>query len=310
MSSGTRAYRDAIAHWLPRVATDFETRFVGSGEHFTFSDLVHYLTPIAPAIRADPYVVTVHDLIHLLFPHLFSKRTAAYYATLGKLVTRGARIVCVGDVRTVADCERFFGIGAERCRVVELGYDPAMLLSQEKEVGERPYILYAGNHRRHKNLGVLFAAWSALSSNIELDCYVTGQDDFGDSLSRYGRSSGKIVVLGNVPQERLWRLYRGATAYVHPALSEGFGLPMLEAGVLGTPVIASNESVPSMLASGATRFPATDVRSLTQAISGVVYDAAGSRRRASEVAASLRAYTWQRFAQGIAGVYREILAEK
>ncbi len=54
--------------------------------------------------------------------------------------------------------------------------------------GPRPYLLYVGNHREHKDLATLFAAWSALPEEWHVDLYLTGPDDFGGELQqRSGR---------------------------------------------------------------------------------------------------------------------------
>jgi glycosyltransferase involved in cell wall biosynthesis len=322
MSTGTRAYLDALQTWLPCVAPDLTIASVGRGEHFGIDEyvrlpleiarlaprLVHYLTPLAPAVRWTPYVVTVHDLIHLAFPALHGSGSRWYYATLGARVIRNARRILVGDERTVDDCVRFFGVSPERCSVVPLGFDPALLANTIAESHERPYLLYAGNHRAHKNLATLFAAWQALPPEVELDCYITGKDDLPENVLRY-RTGGRLLVLGDVDRSRLWRLYRGALAYVHPAFAEGFGIPMLEAAASGTPVLASFECVPSILRSVARTFPARDVDALRDLLVHAVHHAEEERRRARELVTEISTYTWERFAGAVAVVYREVLSE-
>ena len=82
---------------------------------------------------------------------------------------------------------------------------------------------------------------------------------------------------------------------------------MLEAAVVGTPVIASKESVPGIVAPYATTFPARDARTLADILRGAVSAPAALRRRAAEGVTPLRAYTWDRFAAATAAVYREVL---
>ena len=101
--------------------------------------------------------------------------------------------------------------------------------------------------------------------------------------------------------------YRAASAYVHPALVEGFGLPMLEATVLGTPVIASSSAVPSIVAPYARTFAPHDTLALRAALTDLAANPAPYRRRAAEGSVALRAYTWDRFAAGTAAVYREVV---
>lgn len=323
MSVGTRRYIEELLQRAPRAAPDLRFARVGSGEHFTAAEqialplqiarlaprLVHFMTPLAPAVRPAPYVVTVHDLIPLRFPNLVNPAARPFYATLGRAVVRGAARVCVSDERTAADVERYFAVEGSRCRIVPLGYDSTLLASSDAEIGARPFLLYAGNHRPHKNLGVLLAAFASLPPALELDLYLTGNDDFAGGLRRFGRMGGAVTALGDVAGERLARLYRGALAYVQPSLFEGFGISMLEAAVVGTPVIASDGAVPSVLREAAQVFPAGDAGALRDALLAVAQAPDTARRRAREVAPRLRAYTWDRFAAAMTAVYAEVLTE-
>jgi len=101
--------------------------------------------------------------------------------------------------------------------------------------------------------------------------------------------------------------YRAAHAYVHPAFCEGFGIPMLEAAVVGTPVIASDGAVPRIVAPYAATFGPAETVKLTELLEAVLRDPQPFRSRAAEGVVPLRAYTWDRFAAATAAVYREVL---
>ena len=321
MSGGMRAYVEQLSRALPRVAPDLRVVRLECGDNGTLAEqaglaldvraerprLVHWPTFFVPLLALRrPYVLTVHDLIALKFPAMHRPATVAYYRTVVPFLARRAARLLVGDDRSVADCERYLGVAPERCRVVPLGYDPALLARGERETGPRPFFLYAGNHRAHKDLPTLFRAWAAL--DVPVDLYVTGEGAAAVSTG-YAREGAAIVALGDVPVDRLWRLYRGALALVHPALAEGFGISMLEAAAAGTPVIAADASLPGVLAGIAETFPAGDSRTLQALLQGAVADPNALRARADAGTVRARAYTWDRFASTIAGVYREVLEE-
>jgi alpha-1,3-rhamnosyl/mannosyltransferase len=154
-------------------------------------------------------------------------------------------------------------------------------------------------------LATLFAAWAALDPALDVDLYLTGPDDLAPGTLRPARARGEMRFLGDVGTERLARLYRSTLALVHPALSEGFGLPLLEASAVGARVIACADAVPGPLRPHVDTFPAKDVHAL-----GVLMTQAVGRSPQSEESRRFaRTFSWDRCARETAGVYREVLEE-
>ena len=322
MSAGVRAYVRALIDGLPRVAPDIRLHAAGRGLNFGLDEqvrlpaeidrlkpaLTHYPTIFAPLRRRKPYVAMVHDLIHLQYPQYFGAATALFYTVAAKPMLRGAALLLMSDERTVDACVALLGVERDRCRVVPLGYDPAQFAPAEARTPRRPYIMYAGNHRPHKNLGVLYEAWAGLPEAVALDLVVTGPADEA-ALARYRRPGSELRFAGTLNDAHLVAGYRAASAYVHPALVEGFGLPMLEAAVAGAPVIASTSAVPSIVAPYAWTFAPHDTLKLRATLTDLVANPAPYRRRAAEGRDAVRAYTWDRFAAATAAVYREVVDE-
>lgn len=323
MSVGMKAYALELAERLPRVAPDLQFAVFRDGSNFGWdeqvrlplairrarADVAHFLSLYTPAFPPRPYVVTIHDLIHLRFPEYFKSKVGPYYRTVVRLVCARAARVITDDDRTVADLQRFLGVDPSRVRVIPLGADDRYFAPVEPMPAHRPYILYAGNHRPHKDLATMFAAWSGLPGELALDLYVTGSDDFGDA-AKYARERGRIVALGDVPADALASYYAGAAALVHPALCEGFGLPMLEAMAVGCPVIACEDSIPGILRDVSVTFAPRDVSGARSAIARILSDDALRTRLKEEGRGRARAFTWDRCAAQTAQVYREILEER
>jgi glycosyltransferase involved in cell wall biosynthesis len=311
-SMGMRAYTRAITERVPRLAPDVELVPVESplalhplALRAARPQLVHLPYLEAAPLVPRPYVAMVHDLIHLRFPRLFSRATAAYWRFVAAPLYRGAARVLVSDERVAADCAALLGVRGERIRVVPLGYGDAVP-GAEPWPAERPYALYAGNHRPHKGLETLYAAWAALPGDVALDLVLTGPDEPA-VRSTYVRENGAISFLGDLDDATLARRYRGALVYVQPSLAEGFGIPVLEAAVAGTPVLATTTSVPSVVAPYAQTFAPGDASALGALLAALARDPARARARAAEGAEALRAYTWDRFAASTAAVYREVV---
>jgi len=311
-SMGMRAYTSALLERLPRVAPDVELIPVDSplplhplALRAARPHVVHLPYLEAAPLVPRPYVAMVHDLIHLRFPALFSRATAAYWRFVAAALYRGAARVLVSDPRVAADCVALLGVARERVRVVPLGYGDGIPDAPAWEAA-RPYVFYAGNHRPHKGLDTLYGAWSALPSDVALDLVLTGSDEPA-VRARHARPNGTIAFLGEIDDATLARRYRGALAYVQPSLAEGFGIPALEAAVAGTPVLATATSVPAVVAPFAQTFAAGDAGALASLLAALVRDPSRARERAAEGAVLLRAYTWDRFAASTAAVYREVV---
>lgn len=319
MSVGMKAYASELAARLPRVAPDFHFTIFRDGANFGWDeqvrlpaamrranvDLAHFLSLYTPLFPPRPYIVTVHDLIHLRFPKYFKSKVGPYYQTVVRAVCARAECVITDDERTVTDLERFLHVPRPRVRVIPLGVDDRFLAPITPYRAMRPYIMYAGNHRAHKDLPTLFAAWSALPEELELDVYLTGPKDFNRGLS--SRANGRIVALGDITTEELAAYYAGARALVHPALCEGFGLPMLEAMASGTPVVACEDAIPGVLRDVALTFAPRDAKDASNQIARLLQDQGLRNRLINEGRTRARSLTWDRCALETAQLYREIL---
>jgi glycosyltransferase involved in cell wall biosynthesis len=321
MSVGMKAYARELAARLPRVAPDLAFVTFDRGANFSWDeqvrlpaalraarlDLTHFLSLYTPVFAPRPSVITIHDLIHLRFPEYFKSKVGPYYQTVVRRACARAARVITDDERTIEDLQRFLGVDPAKVRVVALGVDDCYLRAPQPHRGERPYLLYVGNHRAHKDLPTLFAAWSSLDAERALDLYLTGDDDFGDALAAYRRTNGRIVALGEVGEGELASYYAGARALVHPALTEGFGLPMLEAMAAGTLVIACEDAIPGVLRPAALTFRARDAAGLRAQLESVLRDEGLRDALVNEGRTLAAGLTWDRCARSTADVYREIL---
>ncbi|MEO6913521.1 MAG: glycosyltransferase family 1 protein [Candidatus Baltobacteraceae bacterium] len=321
MSVGMKAYASELTARLPQAAPDLEFIPFRDGRNFSIAeqielpramkrakvDLCHFLSLYTPALPPRPYIITIHDVIHLRYPQYFKKRVMPYYQTVVRLAANRAARVITDDERTVADLERFLGVDPARCRVVPLGVGELFSRPVTPHRGERPYFLYVGNHRPHKNLETLLAAWRDLAGS-PCDLYLTGADDFPGGLAQYNREAARVVPLGEVAVEHLVELYAGACGLIAPSLSEGFGLPMLEAMAAGCPVIASDTAAPRILSPAILTVPPTDRSALRAAMQSVRDEGlrADLVNQGRELAGRL---SWDRCAVRTADVYREVLEE-
>jgi glycosyltransferase involved in cell wall biosynthesis len=315
MSAGVLNYSRKLREWLPRVAPDIGLIPVGSGDNFDLAEqialplaiarsgaqLAHFPTLFVPRFVPGAYIVTVHDLIDMHFPQFVKRHVQPYVRAFVAPVVRGARAVITDDEATVDDLERFLGVDARRVHVIPLGNDA--LDTPVPMERPRPYVLYVGNRRPHKNLATLVRAWSALPPERSVDLVLSGAPD---DVLRAARGPGELVFLGEQTDEQLRRWYAGAAAYAHPALREGFGLPLLEAMRNGAPVVATRDAMPRILAAHAVLVDAYDVAAWSAELSRLLADPVAARAAADAAREATRELTWERTARLTAALYREI----
>jgi len=280
--------------------------------------LVHLMSVYAPRWTPQPYVYTIHDLIHLRFPAYFKWKVRPYYALVAAHTARNACAVITDANATIGDLQRFLGVAPEKARVVPLGVAERFSLddaqraqraavARERFGLQRPYLLYAGNHRAHKNLETLAAAWQRVAQPCDL--VLTEDQPYSFDLDRYGRSDGRMVRPGHVSDEELLALYAGCAASVQPSLYEGFGLAVLESMAAGAPVIiAQTPALLEVAGDAALTFAAADAGALARAIQQVLASGAAISALREAGRARARSYTWDETTRKTAAIYREFLS--
>lgn len=279
--------------------------------------LGHYPTPYAPRWSPFPYVYTIHDLIHRRFPDFHSWKIPPYYALLVGPVARAAAAVIVPSKATIPDAHEFLGVAPDRVRPVAMGVaEPFGAAPEEGGRGERPvwerfglaptYFLYAGNHRRHKNVETLVAAWSRLPDACDLA--ITEDDPFGFDIDRYQKDGGRIVRVGHVGERDLIALYAASSGVVQPSLYEGFGLTVIEAMAAGAPcVVAETPALLETAGGAALTFPPRDVDALGRALGVLLHEPAEASRLRAAGRGRAKLFTWDATARDTAAVYREVI---
>jgi len=211
-------------------------------------DLLHVPGFDAPRWRPCPVVLTVHDLIGLLFPEQLPPISRLYWAWWLPRSLCWADHLIADSSHTARDLERRLGIPPERITVIPLGVDERFhpeIPPEAREAARRKYglafpvILYVGTLGPRKGLDTLVAAFGRIAGRIPHHLVLAGKPGWWvDRLLREIRALGlteRVHLLGYVPEEDLPALYRLADVFAYPSRYEGFGLPPLEAMACGTP---------------------------------------------------------------------------
>ncbi|MEX1254298.1 MAG: glycosyltransferase family 1 protein [Dehalococcoidia bacterium] len=265
----------------------------------------------APLWSPCPRFVFVHDLIPLALPHDYSLAKRLYYRTVIRSSLRGAARVLVDSESTKRDCERLLGLPAGRLRVVYGGVGDQYRPGEPRRNGSRPYVLYVGNKRPHKNVDRLIEAFALLLRDGDPGCdlVIAGRDEPGSvetdgsrlrAIADAGGLNGRVRILGEVADSDLPAYYRGASAFAYLSSYEGFGLPPLEAMACGTPVVALDAtSLREVVGEGGMLLPDAEPAAVARALRSVLTNEELRRDLAERGLRQARKFTWQRTAQAV-----------
>ena len=284
----------------------------------------HFNAPLASPARL---VVTVHDLIPLIFSgRFFSKLHEIYITAMLKNILKTARRVIAVSHNTKGDLVHFFRVPENRIRVIHEGVsehfrpvtDPGILEKVRSRYSlpqGQSFLLYVGVLKPHKNLRLLVATIKRLRREQRLreTLVIVGAKDAryapeGRYLAEIG-SDEDLHYVERVEREDLPALYSSAKIFVMPSLYEGFGLPVLEAMACGTPVIAARRaSLPEVAGEAALFFEPESGESLAEAVLKLTRDEALSKEMKARGELRARQFSWAKMTRETLDTYREALA--
>lgn len=295
-------------------------------------DLLHFPHFDLPLTVPGPVVATIHDLKYIARPEFFpnlSKIKGFLVKTLMSFTVRRAQRVIAVSHSTRQDLIRYLGADPGKITVIHEGVaeqffkppGPAEIETWLRRLGlTRPFLLFVGERRPHKNIPGLLRAFQLFSmkSGGSHDLIIVGKGYAGyrepEKLVEELGLTQRVRFLEGVSDRELTYLYHGAQAFVSLSYYEGFGLPALEAMASGIPVVAANTSAfPEVVGDAGLLVEPDSPEQAAEALSEVVVAgetcADGTRdKRAVLVASGLeraRRFTWANCARQTMQVYRE-----
>ena len=196
-------------------------------------------------------IVTIHDLIFLRNPHLYSFIDRTLYRKKFYAACKNADVIIAISEETKNDIIDFFNISPEKIKVVYQSCDDVYYkTNSEQEIEEvvnqfslpENYLLYVGTIEERKNLLTIIKSLKEVDSLIPL-VVIGKKTDYYKTVLNYiseNKLNNRILFLENVSNEQLPIIYKKAAVFIYPSIFEGFGIPILEALVSKTPVITNN----------------------------------------------------------------------
>jgi glycosyltransferase involved in cell wall biosynthesis len=264
-------------------------------------------------LRHPAQILALHDANIWDIPQAFSSRYRLLHKTIRPVLARRAMGLITVSHFSAARLSYHLGVPQQRFKVIPNGADHILRVPAESGALERfslaknGYLLSVGNQSPNKNISRLIEAHLRAGPNLPPLVIVGG--DANGTERQVQHSTQRVHLLGRVDDATLRCLYANALGFIFPSLYEGFGIPPLEAMLLGTPVMAAKRSaLPEVLQDGALWFDPTDVdrmaRALNQFATLPAAALADLKRRGTKIA---RQFTWEQSAWLLAA---EILSLK
>lgn len=324
--------KKARVSYIKKIAAGFEVK-ESNFKEFSFAeqlgllrqlnnldaDLVHFSMTQQPVMYGGRKVTTVHDLTTARFVNpsknwLVYKFKQQVYKWVIKRAAKTSSQIIVPSQFVKDDLINFSNAKPDKITVI---HEAADVITDKAEPVDKlegkKFILYVGRPTPHKNLEKLVEAFSIILKNEpDLVLALAGKTDknyerIKDLVQKKGLADSTVFT-GFISEGQLRWMYENTAAYVFPSLSEGFGLPGLEAMAHGAPVVSSSAtSLPEIYGEAAHYFDPTDEQDMALKIFKVISDPKLREDLIKKGHAQVKKYSWARAAEETLSVYKNAL---
>ncbi len=314
-----------VERWAPIPATWFERASMRWElprlEWLARFDVLFAPNFVPPPTASRRLVLTIHDLAFRLHPETAPTATRRWLVRLDRALRQAAGIVAVSEA-TRRDLLELYPVDPERVTVIHHGIDADRFRPAPKEEVERvrrlhgidgPYVLFLGGLEPRKNLPTLVRAWARVPDDLRPGLVVAGASVPWNPEGRSGLDRALaalpaaartgVTLTGYVGHRDKVALLTGARALAFPSLYEGFGLPILEAMAVGTPVVTSDlSSMPEVAGQAAVLVDPRSAEAVAEGLGRVLADQGLAARLTEAGRERVRKFDWDRTARAHAAV--------
>jgi len=292
-------------------------------------ELLHCTYQLPLRAKGSRNIYTIHDLVPLRLPYTTLDNKRLTYTLMRKIAAEADHIVTVSE-HSKRDIIQLLGV--EESRVTNtyeaVEFPPSMLERSDDEIAEqlrgsyrldfRDYLLFYGALEPKKNVARLIDAY--LLSSVDIPLVITGAVGWGNRAESKRLEELRAEARANPNGKRnihhfeyaslpmLVTLIRGARAVLFPSLYEGFGLPVLEAMKLGTPVVTSRvSSLPEIAGDAALYVDPYDVSDIARAIKTIVADDGLRAELTQRGRAQSELFSLARYRERMADLYKRLV---
>jgi glycosyltransferase involved in cell wall biosynthesis len=242
-------------------------------KYLQYPDIIHGTDHIVYPCQKSFKVMTIHDLTFIKYPEYVPLIVKTYTERIKRCLKWTDLIITMAET-TKEDIVHYLQVNPHKIWVIPLASRYSIQENlKTSPTDDQPYILFVGTFEPRKNIKTLVLAFDYLKKKFDLPhrLVLIGKKGWGyESILKCIENSAykkDIYHLNYLADELVAQFYQHAEVFVYPSFYEGFGLPVLEAMNLGTPVITSNvSSLPEVVDSAAITINPQDFIELAEAI--------------------------------------------
>ncbi len=267
-------------------------------------DIMFFPSQFPPLAYAGPVAVTIHGCEFKEYPEHYPFWQRIYLDRLTALSLKKARVVLAVSHATAERLEAHYGFPRRQTTVIHHGVSVPQTMGELPAGVRPPFFLFLGRVGFKKNVDGLIRAFNqaAVEHRTRHQLVIAGPWGHDTArliaLARTLPTADSIVFTGYVPEDTKWALLRGAQALVFPSHAEGFGIPLIEAHAVGTPVIAADIPVFREIAEKGIQWVTVgSTEALTAALQKIALDIGLRTVLANEATKNAQRFSWERTAR-------------
>ncbi|GAB3651369.1 glycosyltransferase family 1 protein [Echinicola sediminis] len=307
---------------LPVLSSAWRSVYQGVKHLDNQLEIFHGLSNEIPFIKnkSTKYVVTVHDLLFCRYPELFNPIDVQIYKLKMERSCREADQVVAVSEQTKKDLVNFLGIDEAKIKVVyqgfhenykkEVSWEQMLEVKQKYQLPER-FLFFVSTIEKRKNVQLILKAMKS-RPDWELPLVVVGRataylNNLKAMVQEFGLQ-GKVYFLHQVAFDDLPAMYKMAQVFIYPSYFEGFGIPIIEAQSMGTPVITSTGSCFHEAGGEAALYGDPDDPDTLVKHIDFLSDEVNRAELVQKGYANIRRFDQRVISEELMGIYREVLS--
>ena len=304
---------------IPTTLSNLLTKFPNPAlayfeKYLQYPDIIHGTDHIVYPCQKSFKVMTIHDLTFIKYPEYVPLIVKTYTERIKRCLKWTDLIITMAET-TKEDIVHYLQVNPHKIWVIPLASRYSVQENLKiPNTDEQPYILFVGTFEPRKNIKTLVLAFDYLKKKFDLPhrLVLIGKKGWGyESILKCIENSAykkDIYHLNYLADELVAQFYQQAEVFVYPSFYEGFGLPVLEAMNLGTPVITSNvSSLPEVVDSAAITINPQDFIELAEAIFKVLSNDNLRKQLILDGRTRAQRFSWEKTAKQTLEAYYSLL---